>query len=116
MEPGAHFRVCSQIVEVTLRTEPCMLMIDEETVLVWIMQAVVCGEYLLEAAKTWTEFHLNNLSVRLTNSVTWFVKRDWNQTDQTKKIAPFPIWSTNGAFTIQLPLKQPATNWMEGKF
>lgn len=50
-------------------------MIDEETVLVWIMQAVFCWKYLLGAAKTWTELHLNNLSIHLTNSITWFVKK-----------------------------------------
>lgn len=51
MEPGAGFRVYSQIEVVTLGTEPCMHMIDEETVLVWVTQAVVCWESLPGAAK-----------------------------------------------------------------
>lgn len=48
IELGADFRVYRQTGKVTFGTEPCMLMIDEEVVLVWIMQAVVCWNIYLE--------------------------------------------------------------------
>ena len=51
LEPGADLRVYRQTEDGTLKTEPRMLLIDEETVLVRIMREVICWEYLLETAR-----------------------------------------------------------------
>lgn len=43
MEPGPDFRVYRQIGKVTFGTETCMLVIDKEIVLVWIMRQWFVG-------------------------------------------------------------------------